>query len=140
MSDAPRFDPSLLASAANDNLTVRRVFGEAYEREGVLVIPVARVSGATGMGSGGGESDLPSGPTFGRRSSEIEPHVSHGLGHGGGGGYAAHVKAVGVFVVDGAGVQWRPTLDLNRVILGGQVVAATTAAVVAFAWAFRRRR
>lgn len=139
MSDAPRFDPTQLAGAANDNLTVRRVFGDAYEKDGTLVIPVARVSGAVGLGSGDGEGDLPSAPSFGRRSGDPEPHHGHGGGHGGGGGYAAHVKAVGVFVVDGSGVQWRPTLDLNRVILGGQVVAATAVTVLAFAWALRRR-
>lgn len=141
MSETPRFDPAALTGAANDNLSVRRVFGEAYEREGVLVIPVARVAGATGLGSGGGESDLPSAPSLRRRApGDPEPHTGHGLGHGGGGGYAAHVKAVGVFVVDGSGVQWRPTLDLNRVILGGQVVLASALTAWAFAWAVRRRR
>ena len=36
----PRFDPSSLTNAANESFTVRRVFGEAYERAGTLVIPV----------------------------------------------------------------------------------------------------
>ena len=55
----PRFDPSTLTNAANESFTVRRVFGEAYERAGTLVIPVARVWGATGSGSGGGEMAVP---------------------------------------------------------------------------------
>ena len=64
-------------------------------------------------------------------------------GHGGGGGYATHVKAVGVFVVDETGTHWRPTIDVNRVILGGQLVGATVLTVFAIAFAiasvFKRR-
>ena len=35
-------------------ISVRRVFGEPYEKDGVTVIPAARVSG--GAGGGGGEA------------------------------------------------------------------------------------
>jgi len=132
---APDFDPASVTRAVNDTMNVRRVFGEAYERDGVLVIPVARVWGATGSGAGSGEmgaagdtEHTPSGP--GR----------HGGGGGGGGGYGVHVKAVGVYVVDEAGAHWRPTLDLNRVILGGQLVGAVALTAFAFAWTFKRRR
>jgi len=38
---------------ARDAITVKRVFGEPYEKDGVTVIPVARVQG--GAGGGGGE-------------------------------------------------------------------------------------
>jgi uncharacterized spore protein YtfJ len=38
---------------ARDALTVKRVFGEPYEKDGVTVIPAARVQG--GAGAGGGE-------------------------------------------------------------------------------------
>ena len=34
----PHFDPADVTRAVNDTLTVRRVFGEAYEREGLLVV------------------------------------------------------------------------------------------------------
>jgi hypothetical protein len=37
-----------------ENLSVRRSFGEAYEREGLLIIPVAFVAG----GGGGGEGPI----------------------------------------------------------------------------------
>lgn len=145
MTDAPRFDPEKLTSAANDTVTVRRVFGEAYEREGTLVIPVAKVWAATGLGLGDGEGTLPAGmqARFGRPRPDEEPVAApgdapagagYGGGHGGGGGYGAHVRPVGVYVVDDAGVHWQPSLDVNRVILGGQAVAAT--AVLAFAAAF----
>ena len=42
----PHFDPADVTRAVNDTLTVRRVFGDAYEREGTLVIPVATIWGA----------------------------------------------------------------------------------------------
>jgi len=137
MADEPRFDPATLTGAANDTLTVRRVFGEAYERDGVTVVPVARVWGATGTGSGGGEGTGPLGPQHADDRPDGGGEMPRGSGHGGGGGYAVKVKAVGVYVLDDAGVHWRPAIDLNRVVLGGQVVAAVAA--LALAWALRRR-
>ena len=41
---------NLLAKAA-DNLSVRRAFGTAYEKDGMLIIPVAIVAGGGGGGA-----------------------------------------------------------------------------------------
>ena len=128
----PHFDPASVARAASETLTVRRVFGEAYERDGTLVIPVARLWGGTGSGSGSGEIGVPA------DAEDVPPGGR--LGHGGGGGYGVRVKAVGVFVVDGTGTHWKPALDLNRVILGGQLVGAVAISALALAWAVGRRR
>ena len=87
--------------AGRDSMTVRRVYGEPYERNGVTVIPAASVLG----GAGGGSGDQPDGTT------------------GGGGGFGLHARPVGAYVIRGDQVYWEPALDLNRVILGGQVVA-----------------
>ena len=87
---------------ATDAMTVRRVFGEPYERNGVTVIPAARVQG----GAGGGEGEGPGGE-----------------GKGGGSGYALNARPTGVFVIRGDDVDWRPAIDVNRLILGGQLVA-----------------
>lgn len=38
-------------SRAQDAITVARVYGEPYERDGVVVIPAARVSGGGGTPS-----------------------------------------------------------------------------------------
>ena len=57
---------------ATETMTVRRVFGEPYERNGVTVIPAARVQG----GAGGGEGEGPGGE-----------------GRGGGSGFAVNAKA-----------------------------------------------
>ncbi|MCR6689763.1 hypothetical protein [Cellulomonas sp.] len=45
------------------------------------------------------------------------------------------VKAVGVYVIDDRGVHWRPAIDINRIVLGGQIVGATAVTAVAAAFA-----
>ena len=45
-------------------------------------------------------------------------------GEGIGGGYGFTARPVGAFVIRGDQVEWRPALDVGRVILGGQLVAA----------------
>ena len=90
---------------ARDALTVKRVFGEPYEKNGVTMIPVARVQG--GAGGGGGE-----GP--------------EGQGKGSGSGFGISARPVGAFLIQGSEMSWRPAVDVNRIILGGQVVAIVT--------------
>ena len=87
---------------ARDALTVKRVFGEPYEKNGVTMVPVARVQG--GAGGGGGE-----GP--------------EGQGKGSGSGFGMSARPVGAFLIRGDEMTWRPALDLNRIVLGGQIVA-----------------
>ncbi len=89
-----------ILAKAHDTLTVKRVFGEPIERDGALIIPAA--SGAGG-GGGGSQSDGPEG--------------------GAGGGVGMGTRPAGVFVIKDGEVRWEPALDVNRVILGGQVVA-----------------
>ena len=89
-------------SQARDTLTVKRVFGDPYEKNGVTVIPAARVQG--GAGGGGGE-----GP--------------EGQGKGSGSGFGVSARPVGAFLIEGDEVTWRPAVDLNKIILGAQVVA-----------------
>ena len=45
-------DVENLLARASENLSVRRAFGAAYEKDGLLIIPVALVAG----GGGGGTS------------------------------------------------------------------------------------
>ena len=79
-------------SQARDALTVKRVFGEPYEQNGVTVIPAARVQG--GAGGGGGE-----GPD--------------GQGKGSGSGFGLNARPVGAFLIRGDEVMWRPAVDLK---------------------------
>jgi uncharacterized spore protein YtfJ len=87
---------------ARDAMSVKRVFGEPYEKNGVTVIPAARVQG--GAGGGGGE-----GP--------------EGQGRGSGSGFGLAARPVGAYLIHGDEVTWRPAVDLNRIVLGAQVVA-----------------
>jgi uncharacterized spore protein YtfJ len=86
---------------ARDSMTVKRVYGEPYEKDGVTVIPAARVQG--GAGAGGGEDP-------------------QGQGKGSGSGFGVTARPVGAFIIREGELSWRPAVDVNRIILGGQVV------------------
>ena len=82
---------------ARDALTVRRVYGDPYQEEGVTVIPAANVAGGGGAGTD-----------------------AQGAG---GGGFGLRARPAGAWVIKDGDVQWRPALDLNRIIFMGQIVA-----------------
>lgn len=75
------------------------VFGTPYEKNGITIIPAAKIMGGAG---GGGD--------------QHEPQA-------GGAGFGLSSKPAGAFVIKGDDVRWQPALDLNRVIIMGQVVA-----------------
>ena len=102
-------DVQQIMGQVKDAVTVRRVFGEPIERDGVTVIPVARVSG----GAGGGMS----------------PGTSNGAQASSGAGYGMGAAPVGVYIIRDGQVTFQPALDLNRVILGGQIAAIVLALV-----------
>ncbi len=84
---------------ARSVLGADRVYGTPIERDGVTVIPAAKVFG----GGGGGADD--------------------GKDAGGGGGFGVNARPAGVLIIGADGsVRWKGFLDLNRVILGGQIV------------------
>jgi uncharacterized spore protein YtfJ len=97
--------PTEILEQARDTFTVRRVFGEPIERDGLVLVPVAAVSGGGGAGSGEG------------RPAEGLPS-----GTGAGGGFGGMARPVGVYVIDHGQVRWEPALDVGRVIIGAQVV------------------
>jgi uncharacterized spore protein YtfJ len=98
MAEGPR-----LLDRITEAATVRRAFGDPTEQDGTIVLPVARVVG----GGGGGEGN--------RSGASTE--------QGSGGGFGLRVIPSGVFVIRDGAVKWEPAFDLNRVILGAQVVA-----------------
>jgi uncharacterized spore protein YtfJ len=87
---------------AQDALTVRKVFGEPFEKDGTTVIPAAKVMGGGGGGSGTDEEGQA----------------------GEGGGFGMHARPAGAFVIRDGEVAWRPAVDSNIVI------AAATAVVI----------
>jgi uncharacterized spore protein YtfJ len=92
-----------LVTTARDALTVRRVFAEPYEKDGVTVIPAATLGG--GVGLGGGKDDSGS--------------------EGQGGGFGMGARPAGVYVLRGGDVRWRPAVDVNRLVatVGAVLVA-----------------
>ena len=102
---------------AREAITVRRVFGDPYEKNGVTVIPAARVQGAAGGGGGEGPE---------------------GQGMGSGSGFGVQARPAGAFVIQNDDVQWRPAIDVNRIILGGQLIAAAGLLLAATVVRFRR--
>jgi len=127
---------SLAVEAARDALTVRRAFGEPYEVDGATVIPVARVVGGGGHGFGTGST-----PDLVRAAQTSDDGTSSAAeASGGGGGFGVRVRPVGAYVVSGGTVTWRPALDLNRVIVGGQLVGVVVALAAISALRRSRRR
>jgi uncharacterized spore protein YtfJ len=90
-------------STAKDAITVKRVFAEPYEKDGLTVIPAAEVRG--GAGGGTGQDD---------KGQE-----------GGGGGFGVSGRPAGAFVIKDGQVTWRPSVDPNRiVVMVGMAVTA----------------
>ncbi|WP_329082017.1 MULTISPECIES: spore germination protein GerW family protein [unclassified Streptosporangium] len=87
---------------AKDTVSIRRVFGEPIVQDGMTIIPVARVTGGGGGGGGNQKGERPS--------------------EGTGGGFGFGVTATGVFVIKDSEVRWQPVVDVNRIVLGGQIV------------------
>ncbi len=96
-------DVSELLDKTRENLGVQRVFGEVIRSGELMIIPVARLGGAAGGGGGTAPGER---------------------GSGMGAGYSLSARPAGAYVISGRRVRWRPALDVNRIILGGQLVAA----------------
>jgi uncharacterized spore protein YtfJ len=96
-----------------DSMSVRRAFGDPYELDGISVIPVARIAG--GAGGGGGEG--------------VDEEGASGGGFGT--GFGMGVVPIGVYEVRGERVEWKPTIDVNRVIKGAQVLAGIMVVCIA---------
>jgi uncharacterized spore protein YtfJ len=83
-------------SQARDAITVKRVYGDPYERDGVTVIPAAAVGGGGGGGSG-------------ERPEEGET--------AGGAGFGLGARPVGAYVIENGSVRWEPAVDVSRIVL-----------------------
>lgn len=88
-------DAKDLLGRISDNVSIRRVFGEPVERDGLVVIPTAVVAGGGGGGAGPGDE--------------------------GGGGFGVWARPVGVYVIDGDQVRFRPAIDVVGLAVVGLV-------------------
>lgn len=86
-----------MLAGARDVMTVKRVYGDPIETDGVTIIPAANVRGG---GGGGGDTE-----------------------GNGGGGFGVTARPVGAYVVRGGEVAWEPALDVTRVATLGMVTA-----------------
>ncbi len=86
-----------MLTGVRDALTVKRVYGDPIERDGILVIPAASVQGGAG---GGGDSE-----------------------NNGGGGFGVAAKPVGAFIIREGEVTWEPAVDVNRIVGRAMLVA-----------------
>ncbi|MFI7612406.1 spore germination protein GerW family protein [Nonomuraea terrae] len=112
-----------MVEQSKDVATVKRVFGEPVRHGDVVVIPVARIAQGGGGRQGQGKSEKGE------------------QGDGSGGGYGFGATPAGVFVLKDGDAIWRPAIDVNRIVLGGQFVAVVlllTLRTILKKW--RRRR
>ena len=128
---------NLLAKTSED-LSVRRAFGTAYEKDGMLIIPVAIVA----RGGGGGTARTRHGHRAADTDSPVEERaVAHdGAPHDSGpmeagGGFGGLVLPSGAYVVKGDQVRWVPAVDVTIVALA----ALGLVRVLARPWTRRRR-
>lgn len=78
---------------AKDTITVRRVFGEPIERDGLTLVPAALVMGGSGGGQGSGAGGE--------------------MGEGGGLGMLG--RPIGAFVITEGALSWRPVVDVQLI-------------------------
>ena len=98
-----------LMSGARDVMSAKRVYGDPYEKNGLTVIPAVSVRGGGGGGSGaeGGEAES-----------------------GAGAGFGMAARPSGAWIIENGDATWKPAVDVNRIVLGGQIVAAMAIVVV----------
>ncbi len=86
-----------LLTGARDAISVRRVFGEPIEHDGLVLVPAASVGGG---GGGGGDSE-----------------------NNGGGGFGLRARPVGAYVIKDGEVTWKPAVDPVWIAIGLAIAA-----------------
>ena len=81
---------------AQDAITVKRVYGEPYERNGVVLIPAAAVRGGGGAGGGTDPANEASGSGI---------------------GFGIDARPVGAYVIEDGHVRWEPAVDATGIAL-----------------------
>ena len=113
-------DVGNLLMKASDNLSVRRAFGTAYEKDDMLIIPVAVVAGGGGAGTrhprhrdqaASPEIQSEGGPSV----HEATPQDSGSVDSGG--GFGGLVLPLGAYVVKGDQVRWVSAVDTTIAVL-----------------------
>lgn len=106
-----------MLSGARDAITVSRVYGEPFEKNGITIVPAAAVRGGAGAGEGEG------------------PEAQ---GSGFGGGFGVMARPVGAYQIKGDEVTWVAAADTTRVIIVAEIVVIV--ALLVLRSIFRSRR
>lgn len=93
-----------MLAGARDAMTVKRVFGDPIEKDGLTFIPAAKVRGG---GGGGGDAE-----------------------GNGGGGFGVTARPVGAYVIRNGEVSWEPALDVTRTAMMGMFTAVVALVVL----------
>lgn len=92
-------DVQSVIAQARDAMSVKRVFGDPIQQGDVTIVPAARIGGGAGGGVG-----------------------PKGEGTGEGSGFGVSARPAGVYVLKDGDALWRPAVDVNRIVLGMQIV------------------
>jgi len=116
-SNAPKkewtMDIQTAVAKAADLLSARTVFGDSIQQDGVIVIPAAKVRGGAGLGAGPADK-------------------------GSGGGFSVRAMPAGAFLFKDGKLRWKPAIDVNRIILGGQLILLVALLMIGSAVVRRR--
>lgn len=96
-------DVQEILSSARNTLTTKTVYAEPYEKDGLTVIPAAKVAG----GGGGGSGQDDEGQT------------------GDGGGFGMMARPAGAYIIKDGKVRWQPAVDVNKIVMTVGAVIAT---------------
>ena len=107
--DKEKLDVPALMGKLGESVTGHRSFGPAFEKDGILVVPVAYVFG----GGGGGEGVEP---------GKVEGPPKSGFG----GGFGLVSWPIGAYVVQDGQVRWMPVVDPALMITTTGLALATT--------------
>src|SRR5262249_52723628 len=120
-----------LLMKVSDNLSVRRAFGTAYEKDDMLIIPVAMVAGGGGAGmrpprpgdpAAGPENRPQGGPAAPGATPQDSGRTEAG------GGFGGVVLPTGAYVVKGGRLRWGPAGDMAVGVLASRALGRGLAA------------
>lgn len=93
-----------LAERIGAHANVKAVFGEPIARDGLVVVPVAKVRWGFGGGAGSGPMAAPTEPG----AASTEPGAAQPTGSGQGGGGGATADPIGWLEISDAGAEFKP--------------------------------
>jgi uncharacterized spore protein YtfJ len=127
-------DAGNLLAKVSDNLSVRRAFGTAYEKDGTLIIPVALVAGGGGGGTARTARGNPALPLDSPPEGDTAAHDAGPQDPGradAGGGFGGLIWPAGVYVVKGDQVRWVPAVHVTIIVLASLSLARVLARTLA---------